>query len=44
MQDGQAVESVFDGGGDVAADGVAVLGAFFAGQAAGDLLLDLGGA
>jgi hypothetical protein len=33
----------FGGGGDVAADGVAVAGAFFAGQPPGDVLLDLAG-
>src|SRR5829696_5784934 len=36
------VAAVFGGGGEVSADSVAVLGSVLAGEAAGDLLLDLG--
>lgn len=41
-QGGQRVAAAFDGGGQVAADDVSVLGSFFAGQPAGDVLLHLG--
>jgi hypothetical protein len=37
------VGAVFDGGGEVAADSVAVSGAGLAGEASGDVLLEFGG-
>jgi len=40
----ELVEAVFRGGGDVAQDPVPVFGSGDAGESAGDLLLDLGGA
>ena len=43
-QGGQDVGVVLGGGGDVAADGVAVLGGCLGAEAAGDLVLGFGGA
>jgi hypothetical protein len=42
-QDGQGVAAVLDRGGEVAADGVAVASAVFAGESPGDVLLALAG-
>jgi len=41
-QDGDHVEAVFGGGGEDPEDRVAVLGAVFAGEASGDVLLYFG--